>query len=303
VSHASLDTSDCERIQGSAVVDPSEPLLRRCLPTAHAVGIKVHSWIAKIDLPNPLLRRWWRSQFRLGCVYRSQVILLGLPLITLIGMTVLEHWVETHEIWRGTRRLHWWIIDLSRYYSVFFIPIATLLPAFTLVTLFQRWDRQHQFEPLLAAPITTRQWLVWLLTMSAAPLAIFLVGCWVCFFVVYYHPTIFNHIGEFEWCFYVTPLYVPMQCLWSAAITLHFLSRNRRVAVACVKSLLVLHVPIPMLLGLFWVNEMVVELFHYSRDVTGPLSVVNGLKLPILGYLLWNQWQTLGGRLASRLSP
>ncbi|MBN1477393.1 hypothetical protein JXA47_11620 [Candidatus Sumerlaeota bacterium] len=256
-----------------------------------------------IDLSNPLLRRWWRSQFGLGCAYRSQVILLGLPLLALVGMTIIEHWVETHEIWGGIRRIHWWIVDLFRLYVLLFIPIATLLPSLTLITLFQRLDRQLQFEPLLATPITGRKWLMWMLTMSAGPIAVFLMGCWVCFFLVIFHPTIFEHIGEAEWCYYLALPYVPMQCLWSAAITLHFLSRNQRVAVGCVKSLLTLQLPLLIGLGIFWANEEFLRLLPLNREILGPIAVANGLKLPILAYLLWSLWRSLGDRLASRLTP
>jgi hypothetical protein len=189
--------------------------------------------------------------------------------------------------------------DLIRYYAVLFIPVATFLPALTLVTQFQRWDRQSQFPPLLATPISTRHWLVWLLTMSAGPIAIFLVGCWTCLFA-HAHPTVlfqetFLYTISSILCrgFYLSASYVPMQCLWSAAITLHFLSRNQRAGAACVKSLLTLLLPGFMGLGLISATEALI----------GSLYVVNGLKLLILLFLLWSLGRSLRDRLTTRLNP
>ena len=62
------------------------------------------------------------------------------------------------------------------FYALSFIPIATFLPALILITQFLRWDRQMHFEPLLITRLTTSQWLVWLMMMSAVSTTLFLVG-------------------------------------------------------------------------------------------------------------------------------
>jgi hypothetical protein len=251
-----------------------------------------------LERGNPLLRRWWRSQFRLRALHRSQVVVLGLPLVALIVVTALEAWVDARDLWRFKSfvRHLWW--DTAGWYPPLFAPIATLFPSALLTAHFIHWDRNRRFDALLSAPITSRQWSVWLLVMATAPTAAFLIGWWGCFFAHRWHPGIFDHLSTLEKGFYLSLGYIPLQCLWSAAITLTFLARCRRVAPAAVLALLVLLLPAAMGFGLLWLIDPVSD-----RFILPSLAVINGLKLSALLFLLWDLHCHLRDRLAARVNP
>jgi hypothetical protein len=248
------------------------------------------------SISNPLLSRWWHSQFRLRRIHHSQVILLGIPLVALIGITA--HLWAANQTDRPLVQLHWWLRDLLMYFALLFIPICTLFPFLALTSQFRRWDRQWRFEPLLAAPITSGNWFTWLMTKSTLCILVFMLGLWVCLFVHVSHPTIFNHVGEVEWAFYLTPVYIPTQCLWSAAITLHFLSRNRRVSLACIKTLCILAMPPVIFIGLSELPHG-----HINNDIIQFGSIANAPKIPMSLFLLWRARWSLRDRLIARLSP